>query len=79
MSQVAERKRLLIPLPEAAVMVEMHYETLRAEATEEKLWTVIRKGVGKGFRIKLKADEIEAYLDGGHEALKRFRTKKGRK
>lgn len=78
-TEVAEKRRVNVPLPEAAETVGMHYETLRVMAVVEKEWTVVRDGVGRGFRIKLKQDEIDVYLDGGLPALRKFRVRKGRK
>lgn len=78
-AETATDRRVNIPLPEAATMVGVHYETLRTMAVEDREWTVVRDGIGRGFRIKLKRDEISAYLDGGLPALRRFRIKKGRK
>ena len=34
--------------------------------------------VGRGFRIKLKRDEVDAYLDGALPAVKKLRIRKGR-
>ena len=62
-----------IPLREAADLIECDYHTLRRKAVIQKEFTVIRDGVGRGFRVKLKRAEVEVYIRGGLPALRRFR------
>ncbi len=77
--ETAEKKLVNVPLQQAADEIGVDYETLRRKAVIEELFTVVRDGVGRGWRIKLKRDEVDVYIEGGLPALERFRIRKGRK
>jgi hypothetical protein len=55
------------------------YTKLRSLAVDDGEFSVIRDGVGRGFRAFLLRDEVMEYERGGLPALRRFRVKKGRK
>ncbi len=75
----SEKSKVRLPLQEAADRLGIDYETLRRKAVLEGEFTTIRDGIGRGFRVYLRRDEVEVYEGGGLIALRKFRVKKGRK
>jgi hypothetical protein len=75
---VAPVPKTRIRLAQAALDLDTSYWKLRRMAVEEHEFTVIRDGIGKGYVLFLRQDEVNVYDAGGLEALRKFRTKMGR-
>lgn len=69
---------LRVSIREAARMCSVSYGTIHSEVQAQVFTVIAASGRGRGKRVYIPTDEVDAYAFGGPDAVKSLRYKLGR-